>query len=304
MSGTVPRVALVGTGRMGRALAGRLAGHGLLVAVWNRTSGPARALADRTGVAWAATPAEAATQADVVLTVLSDGPALLEVLTGPEGVLAGLAPGGTVVDCSTTGAPAARRASGACAQAGIGFVDAPVSGNPSVAERGALGVMAGGPAELLRRVRPVLDSFGADVVHVGPAGSGAAAKVAVNGLLHAFSTALAETLVAARADGVADDRLLDALGAGVLANAYLGYKREAFLHPRTAAVTFDLATATKDLRLSAEASERAGLTASLVRGALALHERALADGYGEQDIAAMAAWFDDRTSPTPTKTRT
>ena len=130
---------------------------------------------------------------------VTDGPAVLAVLDGPDGVLAGLAPGAVVVDCSTTGAEYARQAAALCRVAGVGFLDSPVSGSTAVAERGALGLMVGGEPDDLDRVRPVLERFGATIVDVGPAGAGAAVKVGVNGLLHTFSTALAESLVAAEA---------------------------------------------------------------------------------------------------------
>ena len=117
-----------------------------------------------------------------------------------------------------------------------------------MAERGELGLMVGGEADVLERVRPVLEALGKTVVHVGPTGAGAAAKVAVNGLLHTFSTALAESLVAAQAAGVSRAALFDVLAGGVLANTFLDYKRQAFIDPDHTAVAFDLSTATKDLR--------------------------------------------------------
>lgn len=296
---SVSRVAVCGLGRMGRPIAGRIAAGGFSLAVWNRSPGVAEAVAAATGAQPGATPAEACRDADVVITMLTDGPAVLQVLAGPNGVLAGLPAGATVVDCSTTGADHARAVAGKCRDAGVAFLDCPVSGSTVVAERGELGLMAGGEPEVLDRVRPVLDQFGKAVVHVGPTGAGAAAKVAVNGLLHTFSTALAEGLVAAEAAGVSRTALFDVLAAGVLSNTFLNYKRQAFLDPENAAVAFDLATATKDLGLAVAASRSAHLPVSLIERTLQLHSQALRDGYGDKDMAAMAAWFigtveDDR----------
>ncbi len=291
MSADQLRVAVCGLGRMGRPIARRIADGGFPLAVWNRSAGRTRETAAETGATPTATPAAAAGGADVVVTMLTDGPAVLAVLGAPDGVLAGLRRGAVVIDCSTTGADAARQAAALCRHAGVDFLDCPVSGSTAVAERGELGLMAGGEAEVLDRVRPVLDRFGGTVVHVGPTGAGAAAKVAVNGLLHTFSTALAESLVAAEAAGVRRAALFDVLAAGVLANTFLAYKREAFLDPDSAPVAFDLATATKDLRLAVDAGRTAHLPASVIEQTLRLHRRALDDGYGDRDIAAMASWF-------------
>jgi 3-hydroxyisobutyrate dehydrogenase-like beta-hydroxyacid dehydrogenase len=216
-------------------------------------------------------------------------------------VLAGLRTGSVVVDYSTTGADYARKAADLCREAGVAFLDCPVSGSTAVAERGELGLMVGGEEDVLKQVRPVLEQFGKNVVHVGPTGAGAAAKVAVNGLLHTFSTALAESLVAAEAAGVSRAALFDVLAAGVLANTFLSYKRDAFTDPDHTTVAFDLTTATKDLTLAVDATRHAHLPVSLIERTLQLHRQALDDGYGEKDMAAMAAWFsgtagDDRES--------
>ena len=288
----VTNVAVCGLGRMGRAMAVRIAGGGFALSVWNRSPGPVGSVAADTGARAAGTPAEASRDADVVVTMLTDGPAVLAVLDGPDGVLAGARAGAVVVDCSTTGAEHARRAAQLCRGAGIRFLDCPVSGSTAVAERGELGLMVGGESEVLERVRPVLERMGRTVVHVGPTGAGAAAKVAVNGLLHTFSTALAESLVAAQAAGVSRAALFDVLAGGVLANTFLDYKRQAFIDPHHTAVAFDLSTATKDLGLAVDASRTAHLPVSVLERTLALHRQALEDGYGDKDMAAMASWFD------------
>jgi 3-hydroxyisobutyrate dehydrogenase-like beta-hydroxyacid dehydrogenase len=287
-----PRVAFCGLGRMGTEMVAALVEGGAEVTVWNRNADRARELAERVAVTVAETPAEAAREADVVFTMLTDGPAVLATLSADDGVLAGLRKDGVVVDCSTTGVEAAKEAARLCEAAGARFLDSPVSGSTLVARQGKLGLMVGGDAADLDDVRPVLDALGT-VVHVGPTGAGAAAKVAVNALLHTFSTALSECLVAARAAGVAPDRLFDVLAAGVLWNRFLDYKRPAFTDPANAPVAFDLRTATKDLGLAVQASEQAGLSASVVERALELHRRAVADGLGDRDMAAMAAWFTE-----------
>jgi 3-hydroxyisobutyrate dehydrogenase-like beta-hydroxyacid dehydrogenase len=290
------RVAFCGIGRMGAEMVSALTRQGFAVTIWNRTPERAQAAADQTSAEVAGTPALAAKNADVVITMLTDGQAVLGTLTGDDGVLAGAREGAIVVDCSTTGALAARQAAESCASAGVGFVDCPVSGSTVVAREGKLGLMAGGDAAVIDQVRPVLDALGT-VVHVGPTGAGAAAKVAVNALLHTFSTALSECLVTARAAGVSTNALFDVLAVGVLWNRFLDYKRPAFIDPDNTPVAFDLRTATKDLGLAVSAGDEAGLPKSVVRRALELHRHALDDGFGDRDMAAMAAWFAAPAGP-------
>jgi 3-hydroxyisobutyrate dehydrogenase-like beta-hydroxyacid dehydrogenase len=293
------RVAFCGLGRMGAQMATRIAAGGFPLAVWNRSPGAARSLADTTGATAAATPRDAARDADVVITMLTDGEAVLSVLDGPDGVLAGLRAGTLVVDCSTTGAELAGEAAELCARAGVSFLDCPVSGSTVVAGRGELGLMVGGDGADLDRARPVLATFGRTVVHVGPTGAGAAAKIAVNGLLHTFSTTLAESLVAAEAAGVARTALFDVLAAGVLSNTFLDYKRDAFVDPERSGVAFDLATASKDLGLALAASRAAGLGHTVVGRVLELHREAVADGFGDKDMAAMTTWLRERAGAAP-----
>ena len=289
------RVAFCGLGRMGAEMVAALSDRGFSLTVWNRTPDKAVALAAATGAMAAESAASASENADVVITMLTDGDAVLATLDGPDGVLAGAGAGAAVVDCSTIGAEAARQAAALCAKSAVGFLDSPVSGSTVVARQGKLGLMVGGDASVIDQARPVLDALGT-VVHVGPTGAGAATKVAVNGLLHTFSTALSECMVAARAEGVSAEALFDVLAAGVLWNRFLDYKRPSFSDPENSTVAFDLRTATKDLDLAVAASDRAGLSASVVGRALELHQQALEDGFGDRDMAAMAAWFGLRAA--------
>lgn len=288
------RVAFCGMGRMGTEMVTALTRQGFPVTVWNRTPERANAAAEKTGAATAGSPALACQDADVVITMLTDGEAVLDTLTGDDGVLAGVREGAVVVDCSTIGADAARQVAELCAAAGVGFLDCPVSGSTVVAREGKLGLMAGGDPAVIDQVRPVLDALG-NVVHVGPTGAGATAKVAVNALLHTFNTALSECLVTAGNGGVSADALFDVLAGGVLWNRFLDYKRPAFTDPDHTTVAFDLRTATKDLGLAVSAAGEAGLSESVVRRALELHQHALADGFGDRDMAALAAWFAGTT---------
>lgn len=196
-------VAWIGLGAMGSRMVVRLVEAGHRVTVWNRTRERADDLARRTGVAVAATPAEAAAGAETVALMVTDATAVAEVARGPGGVADGVAPGSTVVDLSTTG-PAGVAALRTDLPAGVDLVDAPVLGSIAEAEAGTLTLLAGGSADAVERCRPLLSSLG-EVLHVGATGSGAAAKLVANFALMGSVALLGETLALADASGLDRD---------------------------------------------------------------------------------------------------
>src|SRR6185503_17028425 len=163
-------VAFLGLGAIGAPIATHLAPPATALRVWNRTAAKAEEFAVRTGARLARTPADAARGADVVITCFPTSREVEALLDGPDGLLAGLATGTVLVDC-TSGDPAtSRRIEARLAERGIGFLDAPVSGGVTGAKNAALTVMIGGDAALLARVRPVIARFGKKIVHCGPVG--------------------------------------------------------------------------------------------------------------------------------------
>ena len=155
------RVAFCGLGRMGAEMVAALTERGFPVTVWNRTPDKAAALAAATGAERQPSPPESASSAaDVVITMLTDGDAVLATLGAADGVLAGARKGTVVVDCSTIGAEAARQAAALCAKSEVGFLDSPVSGSTVVARQGKLGLMVGGDSAVIDQARPVLDALG------------------------------------------------------------------------------------------------------------------------------------------------
>lgn len=206
-------VAFLGLGAIGRPMAGHLAKDPFSLTVWNRTAGRAADFAREHGVHHAPTPAEAARDATILVTCLPTSGDVEQLLDGADGLLAGLASGATVVDC-TSGDPAgSRRIAARLAAAGVDFIDAPVSGGTSGAERGALTVMVGGDTAVLERVRPVLEAFGERIVHCGPLGAGDAVKAVNNALLAVNLWAAGEGLAALTAAGVDPALALDVINA-------------------------------------------------------------------------------------------
>ena len=255
---TEAAAAVLGTGRMGTAMAERLASQGVAVVVYNRSRERAAALAERIGATVASSPAEAAAAADVTISMVADDAAVRALFEGPDGVSAGIRPGSVAVDCSTVLPDTIRSVAGAVQAKGAGILDAPVSGSVSSTLSGELTIMVGGAAADLDRARPVLERLARRVFHLGPLGTGAAMKLAVNTLIFGLNECVAEGLVLAERNGIDRALAYDVLAASAAGAPFVGYKRDAFVEPETTAVAFSLALAAKDLRLIAELAEASG----------------------------------------------
>lgn len=287
-------VALVGTGRMGSAMARCLARAGLPLVVHNRTRDRAEALAAELGAQVAATPAEAASGADVVLTMLADDAAVRSVYDGAEGLLAGAARGTVLADLSTVTPDTLRAFDAAARSAGVGLLDAPVSGSVTTAEAGQLTLMVGGAAEDLERARPALEPLAKAIVHVGPLGSGAAMKLAVNTVIFGLNEALAEGLVLAEAAGIDRSVAYGVIAESAVGAPYVGYKRAAFLEPDATPTAFALDLAEKDLRLIETLAASLGVPMPQARTNLEV-VRAASDAFGGSvDFASVAGHLRNR----------
>jgi len=205
------RVAFLGLGAIGAPMARHLANDRFDLAVWNRTGEKALAFAGSGRARVAATPAEAADGAEVVVTCLPTSREVVEVLDGGRGLLAGLAPGSVMVDCTSGDPPTSRRTAARLAERNVAFVDAPVSGGVSGAEKGTLTVMCGGDTAAIARARPVLEAFGSRIVHCGGVGAGHAVKAVNNALLAVHLWSAAEGLAALARAGVDPSVALDVI---------------------------------------------------------------------------------------------
>jgi L-serine 3-dehydrogenase (NAD+) len=174
--GSSLRVAFVGLGAMGLPMAKNLARAGFPLTVWNRTAATAASVVEL-GASAADTPANAAAAADVTLLCLPSSPEVHDILTRPDGVLAGAARGSIVIDCSTIDPQASRGFSALCAEHGVDFLEAPLSGGTIGATNGTLTLMIGGDAAVLERARPALQAVGKNLFHVGGPGAGQTVKL-------------------------------------------------------------------------------------------------------------------------------
>ena len=264
------KTAFLGLGAIGRPMAKRVAGAGFPLAVWNRTDARAREFAAETGARRATSPADAARGADVVITCLPNSPEVASLLDGDDGLLAGLRKGATVVDC-TSGEPATSRViANRLAEHGVDFIDAPVSGGVSGAEKGALTVMVGGSGAVLERVRPVLESFGQKIVHCGDVGAGDALKAVNNALLAVHIWSAAEGLALLAKEGVSPRVALEVINASSgRSNASMNLFPERVL-TRAFPRTFRLALLDKDVNIAAEVSSARNVPAPMLQLAAAL----------------------------------
>lgn len=283
-------VGFVGLGTMGRPMAEHLLAKGFGVKVFNRTRARAEELASR-GASIAFTPAEAAKEADVVITMVSDDAAIREVYEGPEGLLAHARPGTTVIDCSTISADLARKLGEQLTKASLKFLDAPVTGSKQAAETGTLVFMIGGDGAVIEEHRDIFEAMGSKIIHMGPHGSGAATKLAHNTMVAIHNVALAEAMAIATAAGVEPKSFLDVVTAGA-ANSKAAEIKGPKLLAGDWSVQFGLALMLKDLKLATGFADRLGVPTPMMGAAKSLFHTAQQSGFGTLDLSAVAQVYE------------
>jgi len=224
---TPRKIGLIGLGLMGRPMGLNLLKAGHALTVWNRTSARAGELV-AAGATLAKTPREAAAGSEVLLTIVSDPPALEEVLWGREGqndgALAGLCPGSIYIDSSTISPALVRKIAAACAQRQVRFLDAPVTGGDWGAREGNLVFMIGGDAATLKEVEPVLGVMGKKWFHLGPNGAGQTVKLAMNAILALEVGAMAEALALVTKAGLRGEQLIEVMQSSMARSGVLDIK--------------------------------------------------------------------------------
>lgn len=278
-------IAFLGLGAMGARMAAHLLDAGFDLVVWNRTPSRADALVDR-GARRAETPAAAARNADVVLSIVTDDAASEQVWQHPEtGVLAGARPGTLCLESSTLTPGRQRALAAAATAAGMRFLDAPVVGTRPHADNRLLVFLVGGDTADVDAARPALDAMGQKVVHVGPHGSGAVLKLAVNSLLAVQCAAFAEVLGMLERAGIGAEA-----GMAALANTAVCSPAMQVVGARIAALdtapNFPVGLVEKDLRYVVSAAEALGGRAPVAAAAGALYAELLAD-HADADLTAI-----------------
>ncbi|MFC8835186.1 NAD(P)-dependent oxidoreductase [Streptomyces griseoincarnatus] len=286
-------VSVLGTGIMGAAMARNLLRAGHTVRAWNRTRAKADPLA-ADGAHVAGTPADAVESADVVLTMLYDGPVALETMRAAAPAL----PRGAVwAQCTTSGIEDVAGMAAFARDHGLRFYDSPVLGTRKPAEDGQLTVLAAGPVEGRDAVTPVFDAVGARTVWTGEDGAEASAtrlKLVANSWVLAATAAAGEKLALARVLDVRPDDFFALIAGGPLDMGYLHAKARLILEERLSPAQFAVRTAAKDAGLIVRAGERHGARLDVAAAGARRLERAAAQGHGDEDMAAAYhASFDD-----------
>jgi 3-hydroxyisobutyrate dehydrogenase len=282
----VSRVVVIGLGAMGSRIARRLLDAGNELVVWNRTPEKASELV-AAGARLVDTPAAAARDAEVVITMVTDPAALHEITEGLDGVVAGVGGAATLIEMSTVGPEAVARLASVLPD-GVGLLDAPVLGSRAEAESGSLNIFVGGPTVLFERWQPLLSQLGSPI-RVGPLGSGAAAKLVANSTLVGTIGVLGEALALADALGLSRDAAFDVLERSPLGEQ-AKRRRETF-EARDYPPRFPLRLAHKDAELVAAAAQESGIRLRLEEAARSWLAEADAASWGERDYAALLAWI-------------
>jgi 3-hydroxyisobutyrate dehydrogenase len=282
------QIGFAGLGRMGQAMADRLLAAGFAVTVYNRTRAKAEGLLAQ-GAAWAGTPAELATRSDIVLTILTDDRAVEQMYGAERGLLAGECAGKLFVEMSTIRTSTILALRPRVEGRGARLLDAPVSGTLEPARQGQLLAMVGGLAEDLERARPALEVLCRRIAHMGPSGSGATMKLALNMPMAIFWAGLAEAMAIGRQFGLDMAQMLDVYLDSPVALPALRAKAPLLLGAPHE-VAFDVTGVRKDLLAMVATGQDAGVPTSTGSAALALFAAATAAGYGERDLICVVEY--------------
>jgi 3-hydroxyisobutyrate dehydrogenase-like beta-hydroxyacid dehydrogenase len=283
------RLGFLGLGQMGAGIAANLLKAGHALQVWNRSPGKAEPLVAR-GAMSAPTPREAAEGADAVFTMLADDEALMHVLEGEDGILAGLAAGALHISHSTISVAAAERVAGLHADRGQRFVSAPVFGRPAVAEAGQLWIVASGTPDAIDTAQPLFDVIGRAVFRVGDTPSAAnLVKLAGNFMIMSTVEAYGEAMALAERGGVPRAQMLEVLSGTLFDGTIHKIYGPPIAEQRYRPAGFAAPLGLKDMRLAGEAAASLGVTMPLLDLLKAHLAETVATEGEDVDVTALAA---------------
>jgi 3-hydroxyisobutyrate dehydrogenase len=279
------KIALIGLGTMGAGMARNLLAAGFPLAVYNRSRERAEALAQE-GAKVSDSPAAAAADADVVISMLADDAASRAVFSGPDGVLSVVKPGAVLIECSTLTPEWIAELSAAAAAKKCTLLDAPVTGSRMQAAQGQLLFLVGGDAKVAEEMNPVFEPMGRGVVYMGPSGSGSKMKLINNFLSGLQAASIAEAIALTEKLGVDRDKAVE-----VLCNGAPGSPTVKTISQRVIAkdytINFDLELMVKDLMYAKELGAKAGMPLLTLEGALERFRNAAEAGWKKHDMSSV-----------------
>jgi 3-hydroxyisobutyrate dehydrogenase-like beta-hydroxyacid dehydrogenase len=287
------RVGLIGLGLMGRPMGLNLLKAGYPLTVWNRTVSRAESLV-AAGAKLANSPQEVAAVSDVLITIVSDPPALEDVLWGRPshegGALGALRSGSIYIDSSTVSPALARKIASACAERQVAFLDAPVTGGTWGAEKAELVFMVGGDGQVLKEVEPLLSVLGKRWFHLGPNGAGQTIKLAMNLILALQVDALAEALALVTRSGLAGEKLVEVMQSSMARAAVLDVKAPLLLKGEYPP-SFPLRLMHKDVGLALDLAKQAGVALPAATAAYSTYSSVKAAAKEDLDYAAVMKFW-------------
>jgi 3-hydroxyisobutyrate dehydrogenase-like beta-hydroxyacid dehydrogenase len=293
------KIGLIGLGLMGRPMGMNLLKAGHRLTVWNRTASRADELV-AAGAILAKTPREAAADADVLLTMVSDPPALEEVLWGAgaggrgigpsDAALPALKSGSIYIDSSTVSPDMARKIAAACAEKGVRFLDAPVTGGDWGAKKGELVFMIGGDEQTLKAVEPILGVMGKRWFLLGPNGAGQTIKLAMNSILALEVQALSEALALVTAAGLGGEKLIEVLQSSMARSGVLDVKAPNLLKGEYPP-SFPLRLMYKDISLALDLAAKLGVTLPAASAARETYGKVKAAAKEDLDYSAVMKFW-------------
>lgn len=287
------KVGFVGVGKIGNAMCVRLIDAGHEVSAFDLAPPALARIAER-GARAADSSAGVAAASEIVLTCLPSPAEVVAAVSGPDGILDGIAAGGAVVDLSTNAPDIVRGLASAAGERGVAFLDAPVAGGVPKAVEGTLTLMVGGGEDDFVRVKPILDCLGANVFHLGRPGAGSAAKLGNNLMAACNLAASFEIFMTMKRHGIEPDRFFEVVNVGSGASAALERYRKVLVGDFSAEFTVDMAY--KDLSLALNLGEEAGVPLRFGYLLKTLSMEARARGYGQDDACALVRILEDTMS--------
>jgi 3-hydroxyisobutyrate dehydrogenase-like beta-hydroxyacid dehydrogenase len=278
------RIGWLGTGRMGREMAARLISDGAALTVWNRTASKTEPLVE-IGAARADTVSDLG-RCDIVFTMVTSPPDLLAVTLGPGGLLHAQPSPSIVVDCSTVSAEAAAEVRAEAASRGIGFLSAPISGQPGMVAEGQASIIASGPKQVFETVQPYLEAIAPSVTYAGAGEEARLVKLCHNLMLGVITEALAEATTLVEKGGVTRKAFLDFIDGSVLGSTHIRHKGRA-IRARNYEPTATLENLRKDFDLGLAAARALEVPMPVAATTHQLIQTAIGHGHGKSDYVAL-----------------
>jgi len=285
------KVGFIGLGTMGQPMAGRIMGAGFPLTVWNRTAGKTKDLAAK-GARVAGSPKEVAAQSEIIVSMISDGPALEAITFGDSGVLAGITSGSVFIDMSTVDPESSMRVAKAIEAKGAKMLRAPVSGSTVLASSGTLTILASGDKAAFDRCAKVFGAMGQKIFHVGPGDEARYLKLVLNMMVGTTCQMLAEALTFGKKAGLNWKQMLEIISASVVGSPLVNYKATP-IGDRNFKPAFTASLMAKDFDLAIKAGSEMGVampTIALVRQFLTMMK---ATGRGDLDFSALILLMED-----------